>query len=141
MIKNVYFHIKVYVATCVTCQNFTRIMNLQVSFYLVKVGFLSTLKYDSRLKFLQPVVVYSLLFDNRRLDQSQQSELSTFFLLSTDCIFHRSIFTWAVRSSKQNLKQRKILDSDQVTNSTNIKWCVLTVSLCVLTFAHNWNRL
>ena len=34
----------------------------------------------------QPVVVYSLLFDNSRLDQSQQIELSTYSVLSTDCI-------------------------------------------------------
>ena len=31
------------------------------------------------------VVAYSLLFNNSRLDQSQQSELSTYFVLSTDC--------------------------------------------------------
>ena len=83
--KFFYFHIKVYIVTYQTCQNFTRIINLQVSFYLVKVGFLPTLQHDSGLYFLQPVVVYSLLFDNSRLDQSQQSELSTYFVLSTDC--------------------------------------------------------
>ena len=39
----------------------------------------------------QPAVIfttscfYSLLFDNSRLDQSQQSELSTYFVSSTDC--------------------------------------------------------
>ena len=82
--KKSYFCIKVYIVIYQTSQNFVRIMNLQVTFYSVKVGFFSILLHNSRLLFQQPIVVYSILLNISWLDQNQQSEFSTYFVLSTD---------------------------------------------------------
>ena len=93
--------------SCQTSQKIIRIMNMLVIFYSIQVGFSPTLWHDSRLQFSQPIVIYSLLFDSSRLDQSQQSKLSTYFVLSTDCIdclqirrasFMSPIFQWFVES-------------------------------------------
>ena len=77
-----------------TSQNFIRIMNLQVIFYSVKVGFFSILSHNSRLLFQQPIVVYSILLNISGLNQSQQSEFSTYFVLSTDCKWNCDCDCW-----------------------------------------------
>ena len=46
--------------------------------------FFSILSHNTRLLFEQPIVVYSILLNISGLDQTQQSEFSTYFVLSTD---------------------------------------------------------
>ena len=83
-----HYCIILYKSICCDISNFSEFYQDYESASYILFGenwFFSILSHNTRLLFEQPIVVYSILLNISGLNQSQESDFSTYFILSTDC--------------------------------------------------------